>query len=163
MSAPIGGGAGAAQTVVVAARVALRVARGTEGADGLAAQAVALELRAARLAERNERAFAAALAALRGAPDGSLGAAMEVAAEIPGEIAVAAADVADLAAVLAHDGDPDLRADAVVAALLAEAAAAGAAHLVEINLTVAADDARVAAAHAAAGAAREAARRATPR
>jgi formiminotetrahydrofolate cyclodeaminase len=64
--------------------------------------------------------------------------------------------VAELAAQLAHEGEADLRADAVVAATLAEAAAAGAAHLVAINLTMADEDPRVAAAQAAADAARAA-------
>ncbi|MFL5903539.1 MAG: cyclodeaminase/cyclohydrolase family protein, partial [Solirubrobacteraceae bacterium] len=45
-----------------------------------------------------------------------------------------AADAAELAAVLAAGASPAVRADAVVAACLAEAAARGAAHLVRINL-----------------------------
>jgi formiminotetrahydrofolate cyclodeaminase len=75
---------------------------------------------------------------------------------VPGLIAEAAADVGELAAQLARAADPDLRADAAVAATLAEAAATSAAHLVAINLVVTADDPRLAAAQSAAAAARAA-------
>jgi formiminotetrahydrofolate cyclodeaminase len=69
-----------------------------------------------------------------------------------------AADVAGMAAVLAAGGNPNLRGDAVTAALLAEAGAWSAACLVEINVG-AGDERAVRAgnlAHLAAGAARRA-------
>jgi formiminotetrahydrofolate cyclodeaminase len=154
--ASAGGGAAAARTVLAAAQVAAMVARNTEGMAGLAAQASALERRAIGLEERNTAAFESALAALRGTDRRDLGNAMSGAADVPGEIAEAAADVGALAAELARTAAPDLRADATAAAVLAEGAAAVAAHLVGVNLTVADGDPRLDAALAAAAAAREA-------
>lgn len=48
-------------------------------------------------------------------------------------IAEAGAEVAEIAACLAREGNPNLRGDAVAAALLAEAGVRAAAVLVEIN------------------------------
>jgi glutamate formiminotransferase/formiminotetrahydrofolate cyclodeaminase len=56
------------------------------------------------------------------------------AAEPPVAIANAAAEVAELAAETAQVGNPNLVGDAVVGAVLAEAACRGAARLAEINL-----------------------------
>ena len=66
-------------------------------------------------------------------------------------------DVAALAAVVAERGDQALRADAVSAALLAEAAARAAATLVEVNLGTTSSDERVARARDLAGSATAAA------
>ena len=60
-------------------------------------------------------------------------------------------DVAALAAVVAERGEQALRADAVAAALLAEAAARAAATLVEVNLGTTSSDERVARARDLAG------------
>ena len=60
--------------------------------------------------------------------------ATERAAAVPLEIAAAAAKVADLAAALAENGNPNLKDDAVSAALFAEAAARATANLVAANL-----------------------------
>jgi formiminotetrahydrofolate cyclodeaminase len=151
--ASAGGGAAAARTVEAAAHVAAMVARYSD-APGLAAQAAALERRAAALARRNAMVFASALEALRGEGHRDLGTRMTGAAEVPGRIAEAAADVGVLASELARTAAPDLRPDAVAAAALAEAAAAAAAHLVAVNLTITPDDPRLEAARAAAAAAR---------
>jgi formiminotetrahydrofolate cyclodeaminase len=59
--------------------------------------------------------------------------------QIPLEIARAAAEVAGLAEQAASLGNPKLRADAVVAAMLASAAAEAAAYLVGVNLGETAD------------------------
>ncbi len=59
--------------------------------------------------------------------------------QIPLEISRAAAEVAALAEVSASLGNPKLRADAVVAAMLAAAAAEAAAYLVGVNLGETAD------------------------
>ena len=67
---------------------------------------------------------------------------LELAAELPLAIAEAAADVAELALLAAEEGDPRARADAVVAAALAEGAVAGAVELVERNLATRAGDER---------------------
>ncbi|MEA2290934.1 MAG: glutamate formiminotransferase / formiminotetrahydrofolate cyclodeaminase [Solirubrobacteraceae bacterium] len=80
------------------------------------------------------------------------------AAETPMAIAEAAADVAELAAEAARDGNEHLEGDAVTGVLLAEGACRAAARLVEINLADQPDDPRlprVAAAVRRAGAARE--------
>ncbi len=61
---------------------------------------------------------------------------------MPLAIAEAAADTAELAAAAAANGKESLRADASVAAALAEAAAHGAALLVEVNLATVAGDER---------------------
>ena len=74
-----------------------------------------------------------------------------------------AADAAELAAVLAAGANPEVCADAVVAACLAEAAARGAAHLVRINLGVSPDDERIGVAEAHAEAAGRARARALGR
>ena len=117
-------------------------------AKGAAAQANMLRERVAPLAQRNVKAYADAVARLRGSEDGGgevdLGTLLERAAQIPLEIAEAAVDVAALAAVVAERGDQALRADAVAAALLAQGAARAAATLVEVNLGTTASDARVA-------------------
>jgi formiminotetrahydrofolate cyclodeaminase len=59
--------------------------------------------------------------------------------QIPLEIARAAAEVAALAEQAASLGNPKLRADAVVSAMLASAAAGAAAYLVGVNLSETAD------------------------
>jgi formiminotetrahydrofolate cyclodeaminase len=149
----IAGGSAAARTVAVAAQVAAMVANRSNVA-GHAAQAEALERRAVRLARLDAEAFAAAIEALRGQERRDLGRRMSAAADVPVQIAEAAADVSALAAELARTAEPDVRADAVTAAALAEAAAASAAHLVAVNLTVSDGDPRLEAARAAAAAAR---------
>src|SRR5258706_5655358 len=63
-----------------------------------------------------------------------MGAALSAAADVPMRIAERATSVAALEAVLARDGKPALRADAIAAGLLARAAARAAAALVSINL-----------------------------
>jgi len=63
--------------------------------------------------------------------------------QIPLEIARAAAEVAELAEQSASLGNPKLRADAVVAAMLASAAAEAAAYLVGVNVKEAAGGGRL--------------------
>ena len=115
-----------------------------------------LSERLAPLAERNLDAYREAVAMLGGAESGgdeSLRDALERAAGVPLEIAEVAVDVAALAAVVAERGDQAMRADAVSAALLAEAAARAAATLVEVNLGTTSSDERVARARDLAGSA----------
>lgn len=57
----------------------------------------------------------------------------------PLELAAGAADIAELAGVIARSGSYEVRADAVIAAELAAAAASAAARLVQINLVVGGD------------------------
>ena len=137
-----GAGYCAAVTLEMAAglvAMAARVSRAEWGeARGAAAQATTLRERIAPLAERNVDAYREAVALLggeeAGGGDESLRDALARAAGVPLEIAEVAVDVAALAAVVAERGDQALRADAVSAALLAEAAARAAATLVEVNL-----------------------------
>jgi formiminotetrahydrofolate cyclodeaminase len=156
-------GAVAGGVVAAAAAIAQNGARRSvdswEEAAGTSAQAAALRSRALQLAEADVEAFAAARAALEaGAGDHELGAALELAAEMPIALAAAAADAAALAAEVAARGVTDVRADAAAAAVLAAAAAQAALHLVEINLATLPGDERIARARehaAAADAARE--------
>ena len=145
--------------------MAARVSRAEWGeARGAAAQATTLRERVAPLAERNVEAYRDAVTLLSAAEskgrDDELRDALARAAGVPLEIAEIAVDVASLAAVVAERGDQALRADAVSAALLAEAAARAAATLVEVNLGTTSSDERVARAGDLAGSASAAAERA---
>lgn len=159
---PCGGSAAAIAGAMGASLVTLvaRQSRSWTEAPGIAAQAAALRDRLAVLADEDVEAFAAALEALRaakssgGSRDRLLGVALARAADVPLQIAAAAADVAELGSLAASNGSPALRPDAVTATLLAEAAARGAAQLVSANLAALPGDARSAEAvsHAAAAA-----------
>jgi len=139
---PCGGTAAAAAAAMAAALVTM-VARGSTGwADGagIASQARALRSRLTTLGNDDAAAFEHVMVTMRnraGTPeqrDHALGEALVHAAEVPLQIAEAAADVAELAALAATEGSPQLQPDATAAATLAEAAARAATHLVEINL-----------------------------
>jgi formiminotetrahydrofolate cyclodeaminase len=165
-----GGGSIAAVVAALAAGLVENVARGSfEWADarGVAAQAKILRKRVEPLAKRDAEAYERALVALR-LPEtlepqvrsDTIERSLSHAAEVPLEIALIAADIAEAAAAAAECGDASTCADASVAAALAEGAARGAAHLVEINLTTSAEDERVLSAWRAAEAAADAAKRA---
>ena len=133
----------------MAAALVTMVARGsTDWADGagIASQARALRSRLTKLGNDDAAAFEHVIVTMRnrvGTPeqhDHALGAALVKAAEVPLQIAEAAADVAELAALAAVEGSPQLRPDATAAATLAEAAVRAATHLVEINLATVAGD-----------------------
>jgi formiminotetrahydrofolate cyclodeaminase len=64
--------------------------------------------------------------------------------DVPLRMTRAAAEVAELAVQLAEHGNPNLRADAVVAATLAAAAAVSGLTLIAANLGESPDDARLA-------------------
>lgn len=141
-----GGGSIAAMTAACAAglvAMAARSSNGWGGAGGVAAQATALQQRLEQLAPVNDEAYERALAALSSSDAAEVGEREEVlarslerAAAIPLAIAEVAANVAELAAVVAEEGDPRTRGDAAAAAMLALGATRAAAHLVEINLGV---------------------------
>lgn len=161
---PAGGSASALAAAMGASLVVLacRASTDWDDAPGIAAQASTLRDRLVALAEEDVRAYAAALEALDAASDAGggrdrmLGLALEGAADVPLAIARAAADVAELAALAATAGKPTVRPDAVVGAMLAEAAAASAAGLVEVNLATLPQDERCTQGRAHAAAAREA-------
>lgn len=146
-----GGGSVAAIVVAFAASLVEKAGRLSgedwQHAGGAVAQAEALRARVAPLAEAAALAYAEAVAALR-TPGTTLGPALSRAAEVPLLIAEAAVDVATLAQLVAEEGDAEVRGDAVTAAILAEAGARVAAHLVEINLGALPEDERVLAARA---------------
>lgn len=165
-----GGGSIAALVAALAAGLVETVARGSgEWADarGLVAQAKTLRQRVEPLAQRDAEAYEHALVALRLPetlePDvrsDTIGRSLSYAADVPLAIALIAADVAEAAAAATEGCDPSTCADASVAAVLAESAARGAAHLVAINLTTTEDDERVVRARRAAETAADAAKRA---
>lgn len=140
------------------------------GAPGAVAQALALRRRASALTHDNSLAYHDALAALARAPgvggdspqrDWAIGRAVAAAADPPLALAGAGDDVAQLALTLSAHGAADVRPDVVAAAQLAAGAAASAAHLVEVNLVVGADEERTGRARKHADSAAEAARAAT--
>jgi methenyltetrahydrofolate cyclohydrolase len=140
-----GGGPLAALVTASAAQLLVDIARasrdGWPDARGVAAQAESLRDRATPLADLAAQAYERALDA--GGGDYELGRAYAEAAEPPLRIAEAAADVTELAALVAEHADPARRADAVTAGLVAAGCARAAAELVAVNLTVSADDDRV--------------------
>jgi formiminotetrahydrofolate cyclodeaminase len=148
------GGSAAAIVVALGAGVTAMCARNSRDrwadAGGATAQAEALRARIEPLAQADAEAYEGALTAFRlperlepEVRNATIGVALERAAAIPFAIAEVGADVADLAATVAEQGNPDLRGDAVAAALLAEAGARVAAHLVRLNLAAGSDDVRV--------------------
>ena len=136
LATPGGGlaaGSAAAGVVAMAAGLIAMVARASRDiwpeAGGAAAQASALRARAVELARENADAFEQAALELHSRGDGASGhdAALAVkldrAADVPLEIVRAAVDTASLGADAALHGDPDRRADAVAACVMAEGAA----------------------------------------
>jgi formiminotetrahydrofolate cyclodeaminase len=149
-----GAGTVAAIVVAMAAGLVTMVARASKDywpeAGGAIGQAEAFRARVAPLAQADAEVYREALAALRGREalqeryrDQQLRAALERSAEIPLKIAEAGSDLACLAALLVENGNPEVRADAAAASLLAEGGARAAAKLVEINLGATDDDPRV--------------------
>jgi formiminotetrahydrofolate cyclodeaminase len=167
---PAGGSAAAIAVALGAGLTAMCARNSREGwpeARGATAQAETLRARIEPLAQADAEAYEVALAAFRlpellepEVRDATLGVALERAAAIPLAIGEVGADVADLAARLAEHGNPDVRGDAVAGAVLAEAGARAAAHLVLINLGAGPEDPRAARAAANAEAAARSAQRA---
>lgn len=155
---PTAAGPAAAQAGAAAATVVAAAAR-EAGDEPRAAQAATLAARLERLAVEDAEVYAAALEALPTTEpsvsdprrDFALGTMLDRAAVVPLAIAEACADVVGLARELA-DRVPSLAPDLEAAARLAGGAAQAAAHLVEINLVVGADDERAVRARAAAAA-----------
>lgn len=119
-------------------------------AGGVVGQAETLRARVAPLAQADAEAYTAALTALRGRGsleeryrDQKLREALDRAAEVPLRIAEAGSDLASLAALLVENGNPEVRADAAVAAVLAEGGTRAAAKLVAVNLSAMEGDPRV--------------------
>jgi len=149
-----GAGSAAAIVVAMAAGLVTNVARASKEhwpeAGGVIGQAETFRARVAPLAQADAEAYIEALSALRKPEelearyrDQKLRAALERAAEIPLRIAEAGSDLACLAALLVEHGNPEVRADAAAACVLAEGGTRAVAKLVEINLGATEDDPRV--------------------
>jgi formiminotetrahydrofolate cyclodeaminase len=140
--APGGGAVAAVVTAMAAGLVGMGARFSRKRWDGwkaVATEADALRERVAPLAQADADAFAEYLTAIRLPKDDqerdrAVAQATDRAAAVPLEIAAVAARVADLAATLAEKGNPNLKDDAVSAALFAEAAARATANLVAANL-----------------------------
>jgi formiminotetrahydrofolate cyclodeaminase len=165
------GGSSAALVVAIAAGLVAKAARLSRSewleAGGAAAQADTLRARALSLAQSDAVAYENALATLEGIEkvkpdrrDAAIQDALSRSAEVPLLISQTACDVSLLAADVAQAGNPELGADAGVAALLAEAAARAAGHLVEVNLATIPEDERTARGEELASKAKNATRRA---
>ena len=149
-----GSGAVAAFTTALAAGLveAAALRAGSEWPDGgeVARRARHARERAGPLASVNAEAYREAVDAIvrpaeEASPaerDAALGEALTRAAEVPLEITTLAEEVAALGAEAAERGKASSRPDAVAATLLAGAAAAAAANLVAVNLTVTGNDPR---------------------
>ncbi len=142
-----GGGAAAALSVALGAGLCAMAARlsarrlDAVTADHLTTEAERIRPLAASLMQADGEAYGRVISAMRGPAVGdpagrerAVAAALSDAADVPMQIAALGAEVAGLAARLAADGNPNLRGDAVTAALLAQAGARAAAALVGINL-----------------------------
>ena len=125
-----GGGAVAAVALSLAAGLTAMAARFAPDGWGRRAEVVGraeeLRARAEPLADADAEAYGAFMA------DRSAEAVERIVA-IPCELAVIAAEVADLAALVAREGNPNVTGDAAAGADLAAAVASIAARLVEIN------------------------------
>lgn len=150
-----GGGAVAAVVAAMAAALVAMAARFSvknwPDASDVAERAEALRDRIAPLAPADAQAYEEVLTAFRLPKDlepevrnAAIGNALSRAAQIPLEIAKEASEVAVLGALVAANGNPNLRGDAVGGSILAEAGARVAANLVEINLGTKDGDERIA-------------------
>jgi formiminotetrahydrofolate cyclodeaminase len=147
---PAGGALAGLVTALAASLTAAAAGRSRsvwEEAPAVRAQAQALRRRALEVSRRTVEAHAGAVSRLAERGDGGsdardweVGRSVSAAAAPPLELTACARDLAELASLVADHADPDVRADAVVAAMLAAAAARSAAHLVEINLVTGADE-----------------------
>jgi formiminotetrahydrofolate cyclodeaminase len=164
-------GSAAAICVAMSAGLVAMVARASKEhwpeAGGAVGQAEALRARVAPLAQADADAYVEALSSLRGRADledryrdQKLRAALERAAEIPLKIAEVGCDLSCLAALIVENGNPEVRADAAAAAVLAEGGTRAAAKLVEVNLGAVPDDPRVRHARSLVDVANEASKRA---
>ena len=138
--APGGGAATATACALAAALVQMTTAIG--GSRDVAARGAAARARAIRLAEEDASAYTEVIEAQRAGDEARIAAALSRASDVPLAIAEAAAEMASLAADVAATGRASVRGDAIAGALLAEAATAAAARLVEINLADAPGDPR---------------------
>jgi formiminotetrahydrofolate cyclodeaminase len=129
--APGGGTSSAITTALAAALVEMAARIGDDSGDS-ADRAAALRAEALRLAEEELTSYAPVLEAQTPADRTT---ALDGASEPPAQIAETAANVAELGVKVAGSASPAVRGDALTGVILAEAAAAAAARLVETNIT----------------------------
>jgi methenyltetrahydrofolate cyclohydrolase len=143
-------GSAAAAVIAIASSLLEKVARLSTtrwpSADAALEEAHALRLRAEELVEADANAYKSyvdarrSTKALRGKErERAVAQARAATIDVPLAIARLAAETVQLADALAENGNPKLRADAMVAATLAAAAATAAARLVAVNLPGARD------------------------
>ena len=136
-----GGGGAAAVSVALGAALAAMAARYSsdrlDDAGELAGKADELRVEVQSLIEKDAAAYSRVLEIYRSEERSGLGEALSMAADVPLSIAVAGAAVAELGAVIAEHGNPNLRGDAITAVLLAESGGRAAALLVNLNLDLA--------------------------
>ena len=111
----------------------------------------AIRLRAEELVDADAQAYLSFVEALRAAKglsgsarENSVKPARDATVDVPLAIVRLGAEAVELARDLAANGNPNLRADAMVAATLAAAAATAAARLIAVNLSGAGGDRRLA-------------------
>jgi formiminotetrahydrofolate cyclodeaminase len=151
-----GGGASATVTVALAAALSSMSARFSTGhlveAPALTERAEQLRSEVMPLARADAAAYGHVLESYRGQREGDkegqrrkIREALSEAASVPLAVAEIGAELVGIAVRLVREGNPNLRGDAVVAALLAEAGVRAAAKLVEINVAAGgADNGRLA-------------------
>jgi formiminotetrahydrofolate cyclodeaminase len=115
-----------------------------DGAAAALERAHALRVESFELIEEDAQAYLAFVDAVRSQTDVETAHARTV--DVPLRMTRAAAEVVELAVQLANKGNPNLRADAVVAATLAAAAADSGLTLIAVNVGDVAGDTRLAAA-----------------
>ena len=146
-----GGGASAAVTVALAAALSSMSARFSTGhlveAPALTERAEQLRSEVMPLARADAAAYSRVLESYRGQRQGDkegqrrkIREALSEAASVPLAVAEIGAELVGIAVRLVREGNPNLRGDAVVAALLAEAGGRAAAKLVEINVAAGGTD-----------------------
>jgi formiminotetrahydrofolate cyclodeaminase len=144
------GGSATAAVIAVAAALLEKAARLSSAqwasAEVALEQAHSLRLRAEELLEADANAYMSFVEALRSAKglhgkarERAIAPARAATIDVPLAIARLGAETVELATVLAKQGNPNLRADAMVAATLAAAAAAAAARLIAVNVSGAPD------------------------
>lgn len=142
-----GGGSASAVACSLAAGLVEMAAGFAPDEGSTRARAAELRAHALALADRELRSYVPVLEALRLPADdprrpARLTEARSSASEAPLQIAAVAAELAGLAAEIAHDGSPHLAGDAAAAALIAESACRAAAQLVRLNLADHGEDPR---------------------
>jgi formiminotetrahydrofolate cyclodeaminase len=149
--APGGGSASAVVCALAASLLEMATRFDPNGEQAVLMRAAQARSEALELAEHDLKAYLPVLEALRlprsdpGRAD-AVAVASAQASETPLAVARLAADLAELAARAALDGNPNLDGDASAAVALADGACAAAARLVEINLRDVPQDPRIAAA-----------------